>query len=112
MPDQIIDALMAMSLDEDARRAHPLAAWVVMEEQPGYGGKLIARLVTETPTAYVLVAGRLSALRAQLPPGLERSPRQPADPLGLVETRLFADRVRPELPARAAPAPSSFPSAR
>jgi hypothetical protein len=51
MPDQIIDALMALSLYEEARRAHPLAAWVVMKEQPDYGGKLIDRLVTAIPTA-------------------------------------------------------------
>jgi hypothetical protein len=101
MPDQIIDALMALSLDDDARRAHPLAAWVVMEKQPGYAGKLIARLVAETPTAYVLVAGSLSELRAQIPPGLERSPRQIGDPLGLVETWFFADRVRREPSRRA-----------
>ena len=86
MPDQIIDALMALSLHDDASRVHPLAAWVVMEDQPGYAGRLIARLVTDAPTAYVLVAGDLGSLRKQIPPGLELSPRQPGDPSGLVET--------------------------
>jgi hypothetical protein len=86
MPDQIIDALIALSLDEDIRRAHPLAAWVVMEDQPGYAGRLIARLVTQSPTTYVLVASSLSGLRAQIPPGLERAPCQNGDPPGLIET--------------------------
>jgi hypothetical protein len=86
MPDQIIDAMMALSLHDDASRVHPLAAWVVMEDQPGYAGHLIARLVTNTPTAYVLVANSLSALRTQIPPGLARSPCQPGDPPGLIET--------------------------
>jgi hypothetical protein len=86
VPDQIIDALMALSLHDDASHTHPLAAWVVMDDQPGYAGHLIARLVTDTPTAYVLVAGDLGALRTQSPPGLERSPCQPGDPPGLIET--------------------------
>jgi hypothetical protein len=67
MLDRIIDAMMAPSLHDDA-------------------GHLIARLVTDTPTAYVLVAGDLGALRTQIPPGLERSPCQPGDPPGLIET--------------------------
>jgi hypothetical protein len=48
MLDQIIDAMMAPSLHDDA-------------------GHLIARLFTDTPTAYVLVAGDLGALRTQIP---------------------------------------------
>ena len=92
MPDQIIDALMALSLHDDASRAHPPAAWVVMEDQPGYAGRLLARLVTDIPTAYVLVANSLSALRTQIPPGLARSPCQPGDPPGLIETWLWPPR--------------------
>ena len=60
--------------------------------QPGYAGRLLARLVTDIPTAYVLVADGLSALRTQIPPGLARSPCQPGDPPGLIETWLWPPR--------------------
>jgi hypothetical protein len=64
MPDQIIDAMMALSLHDDASRVHPLAAWVVMEDQPGYAGHLIARLVTNRRAS-----GSLGHLGASWPDG-------------------------------------------
>jgi hypothetical protein len=37
---------------------------------------MIARLVTDTPTPYVLRGHTLAEVQAQLPPGLERTERQ------------------------------------
>ena len=85
MADQIIDAAMARSIQVDAGRAHALSSWVVLEDPPDYPGKVIARLLTDKPTSYVLVADSLGALRAQLPHGLVRSVRQLADLPELVE---------------------------
>jgi hypothetical protein len=67
MPDQIIDAVMARSIHIDAVRAHPLAAWVIARDQIDYPGKLVARLVTDAPTSYVLLFDTLAGLQAQLP---------------------------------------------
>jgi hypothetical protein len=47
--------------------------------------KIIARLVTDRPTPYVLMAESLAELQARLPPGLERVERQPADLPEVVE---------------------------
>jgi hypothetical protein len=84
MPDQIINRETAAALLVDARRDHPLAGWVVVRDQPG-PGEFAARLVTDAPTPYVLQAASLADLQAQLPPGLVRSGRQPAEPPDLVE---------------------------
>ena len=86
MQDQIIDAVMAQSIHDDAVRKHPLAAWVIVHDQVDYPNDLVARLVTDQFTPYVLVADTLGALHAQLPPGLIRSERQPSDPREIVET--------------------------
>jgi hypothetical protein len=83
--DQIIDAVMARALQADAVRTHPLLAWIVMRDQPEYPGEFVARLVTDVPTPYVLLADTLAGLQAQLPTDLVRSDRQPADPLEVVE---------------------------
>jgi hypothetical protein len=82
---QIIDPMMARSLQDDAARTHPLFAWIVMQDLPEYPGALVARLVTDTPTPYVLIAQSLSEIQASLPPGLARSERQPVDPPEVVE---------------------------
>jgi hypothetical protein len=47
--------------------------------------RFVARLVTTHPTIYLMLADTLAELQAMLPPGLERSPRQPADPPEVVE---------------------------
>ncbi len=85
MADQIIDATLARGLHADARRAHALVGWVVMRDPPEYPDKVIARLVTEGPSPYLLIADTLAEIHAQLPPRLVRAERQPADPPEVVE---------------------------
>ena len=85
MPIQIIDRVMARSVQADAARRHPLFAWVIMQGVPDYPGAVLARLVTDAPTAYVLIGQTLAQVQAQLPPGLERSERQPSDPKAVME---------------------------
>jgi hypothetical protein len=83
--DQIIDAAMASGLQADAIRAHPLVAWIVTRDEAAYPGEFVARLVTSEPTPYVMVADTLAGLQAQLPTGLTRTDRQPADPPEVIE---------------------------
>jgi len=90
MPDQIIDAMMARSIHADAARTHPLAAWVIVRDQIDYPGDLVARLVTDVLTPYVLLADTLAGLHTQLPIGLVRLERQPSDPPEIVETWVAA----------------------
>ena len=45
----------------------------------------MARLLTNAPTPYVLLADTLGGLHAQLPPGVMWSDRQPGDPPEVVE---------------------------
>jgi hypothetical protein len=85
MADQNIDALMACAIHADAVRAHPLVGWIVMRDQPDYPDEIIARLVTDTPTPYVLHGHTLAEVQAQMPPGLMRTERQPSDPPEVVE---------------------------
>lgn len=85
MPYQIIDSVMAQALQADAARTHPLLAWIILRDVAEYPGALVARLTTDAPSPYVLLGHTLSELRAQLPPGLVRSDRQPADPPEVVE---------------------------
>jgi hypothetical protein len=85
MPYQIIDAVMARAIQADAVRAHSLFAWIVMRDLPEYPASLVARLVTEAPTPYILLGHTLAEVQAQLPPGLERSGRRPSDPPEVVE---------------------------
>ena len=92
MTHQIIDAPMALSLFRDAVRAHPLAAWIVSKDEPGFPDRLVARLVTDGPTPYMLVADTLAQLRAQIPPRLARWGPTPADPPGVVEIWYSAGR--------------------
>jgi hypothetical protein len=60
--DQIIDEAMARSVQANAARTHPHSTWVVTRDEGTYRGKFVARLVTNAPTAYVLLAyvGRAS----------------------------------------------------
>ena len=83
--DQVIDAAMARGLHADACRTHPLVGWVVTLDPPEHPNRVVARLVTETPSPYVLVADTLAEIHAQLPPYLARAGRQPADPPEVVE---------------------------
>jgi hypothetical protein len=63
MPDRIIDAGAARGLHAYADRTCPMVGWVVMRGLPAYCGKLVARLVTEDQTTYVLIADTLAGLR-------------------------------------------------
>jgi hypothetical protein len=83
--DQIIDAAMASGLQADAIRTHPLVAWIVTRDEAAYPGEFVARLMTSGPTPYVMLADTLAGLQAQLPTGLTRTDRQPADPPEIVE---------------------------
>jgi hypothetical protein len=85
MLDQIVTAEIAPELQGEALRTRGMAVWIVMQDQPAYPGKLIARLATMDPTPYVMVTDTLDEIRAALPPGMYRSYRSPADPVGLVE---------------------------
>ena len=88
MADQIVDAAMARSLHADASRTRSLVAWVVERDPPQHPDKVTARLTTDVSSPYVLVADTLAEIHAALPPALERSARQPADPPDVVEVWL------------------------
>jgi hypothetical protein len=83
--DQVVDAVMAHALQVDAIRTHPLMAWIVTRDEATWPGAFLARLVTDAATPYVLLADTLAGLRDQLPPGLTRTDRQPADLPEIVE---------------------------
>ena len=83
--DQLVDAAMARALHADACRDHALVGWVVMRDLPEHPDRVVARLVTEAPTPYVLVADTLAEIHAQLPPRLAHAGRQPADRPEVVE---------------------------
>jgi hypothetical protein len=86
MDDQIIDPAMALSLHSDACRNHPLVGWVVMRDPPDYPGRVTARMITtDGQWPYALVADPRGEIHAALPPGLERTERQPAEPPEVVE---------------------------
>jgi len=74
------------ALHADACRGHALVGRVVMQDSPEYPDRVVARLVTEAPTPYALVADTLAEIHAQLPAGLVRAGRQPADPPEVVES--------------------------
>lgn len=83
--DQVIDRAMAATLQADAARSYLLLAWLVLRDEDLHPGMFIARLVTDSPTPYLLMADTLGGLHAQLPLGLAHSERQPADPPEVVE---------------------------
>jgi hypothetical protein len=85
MQYQIIDAVMARAIQADAACIHPLFAWIVMWDLPEYPRSLVARLVTEAPTPYILLGHTLAEVQAQLPPGLGWSGPQPSDLSEVVE---------------------------
>jgi hypothetical protein len=60
---------------------------VIVRDQIDYRGDLVARLVTDQLTLYVLLAYTLGDLHTQLPLGLVRSERQPSDPRELWKRR-------------------------
>jgi len=61
---------------------------VIVRDQIDYPRDLVARLVTDQLTPYVLLADTLGALHAQLPLGLVRS--EPSDPPEIVGTWVAA----------------------
>jgi hypothetical protein len=85
MSDQVITAEMAATLHQRALDLGDMTVWVISEDEPDHPGVLVARLITEVATPYVLTAATLPELRGKLPPGLVRSERQPADPKDVVE---------------------------
>jgi hypothetical protein len=89
--DQIIDAVMARALQTDAIRTHPLVAWIITRNEANYPGEFVARLITDGPTSYVMLADTLTGLQAQLPTGLARADRQPSDPPEVVDVWFPAD---------------------
>jgi hypothetical protein len=85
MDDQVIDAEMARALHADAVRAHSLVGWIVVNDPLEYPGRIIARLVTDVPSPYILLCNTLADIHAALPPGLVRSDRQASDPREVIE---------------------------
>ena len=82
MQDEIIDAVLARGIHEDACRRYRLVAWLVRKESSGF----VARLLTGTRCLpYRLVADTLSELRTMLPPSLVRWDPQPEDPPEVIE---------------------------
>jgi hypothetical protein len=79
---------MAAALHQRAVERSDLVVWVISEDEPGHPGVLVARLITDGATPYVMTATSLPELRAMLPTGLERSDRQPADPEDVLEVWL------------------------
>jgi hypothetical protein len=82
--DEILTPEMAVALHQGALERSDLAVWVISEGEPDHPGVLVARLITDG-APYVLTAASLPELRAILPPGLERSERQAADPPEVIE---------------------------
>jgi hypothetical protein len=76
---------MARALHADACRDHVLVAWVVLWDLSAYPEQSAARLATNVPAPYLLLAETLAGIQEQLPSGLVRVGRQPADPLEVVE---------------------------
>jgi hypothetical protein len=85
MTDQVIDAAMARGLHADACRDHSLVAWIVMHDPPEYPDKFVARLATNLPAPYGLIADSLAEVQALLPVGLVRYGRQSIHPPEVVE---------------------------
>jgi hypothetical protein len=57
-----------------------------MQDAPEYPDKFIARLVTDAPSPYLLIADTLAEIHGQLPPHLVRKERQSVDPPEVMET--------------------------
>jgi hypothetical protein len=81
----MLTAEAAQTLQDECDRDRELLTWVVMEAEDST--EVIAQPVASGRGALpcALVAATLTDLHGKLPAGLTRSPRQPADPPGLVE---------------------------
>jgi hypothetical protein len=86
MPDmryQIIDTVMARAIQANAVRAHLLFGWIIMMNLPECPGSIVAGLVIDVPTPYILwpasptagVRRRQSGARIRAPQG---APAQPS----------------------------------
>jgi hypothetical protein len=64
MPYQIIDAVMARSIQADVARTHPLFPWIIMRDLPEYPGAFVARLAVDAPASYVILGRTLAELHA------------------------------------------------
>lgn len=85
---QVVDAVMAHALHQDACRDHALVAWVVSYDDPAFPEQYVAQLATTSALPYAVVGDTLAEVREQLPRGLRRSERQPGDPPGVLEVWL------------------------
>jgi hypothetical protein len=85
MSDQIVDGGAAQGLQTYADRSYPMVGWVVMQGLLAHPGKIVARLVTDNDTSFLLTADTLEDLRRDLPVGLNRSDRQTTDAPEIVE---------------------------
>lgn len=85
MSDQVIGRDMARAIQADASPTHAQFAWVVQHDAPEHPG--IRSAVYDRPSDHLIVADMLAEIQAMLPSGLDRSARQPVDPLDVVEIR-------------------------
>lgn len=85
MADQVITPKLAIALHQRALEQSNRPRWEITEDGPGLAGVLLARLITDHATQYVLIASSLEDLRAKLPPGLARADRPPTDPPDVLE---------------------------
>jgi hypothetical protein len=84
MADQVVSPDTAATLHQEAKICGAAPTWIVMKVEFG-PEKLIARLVVERPTDYVLTANALTEMYAKLPWGLTHSDRRPGDPPEVIE---------------------------
>jgi hypothetical protein len=85
MDNQVVTPKLAAALHRRALEQNARPVWWITEDGPDLAGVLIARLIADHPTQYVLLAASLEDLRTKLPPGLARTDRLPADPADVVE---------------------------
>ncbi len=85
MDNQVITPKLAAALHQRALEQSARPVWWITEDGPGLAGVMLARLITDHPTQYVLLAASLEDLRTKLPPGLARTDRLPADPPDVLE---------------------------
>jgi hypothetical protein len=86
IPDQIIDASTALTVQAEALRTWSVVGWSVASGVPQFPGRYVARLLAGDPLPYVLVADTLEDdMHALLPGGLTLVPRLPPDQPEIVE---------------------------
>ena len=86
MPDRILIAEAAQTLQDQSDHDREMLTWVAMQAQDST--EVFARPYGTgrgVVSSSVLLADTLGELYVQLPVGLTRSPRQPADPPGVLE---------------------------